>query len=199
MGFHFLRKLSERAPILTQCKRRSIHKRRTEVGERDLKQGKAWLRRRPKRVPARSQLFSPNDCPPVFRKLSDCSFLRRNGAEKLPKDRFDLFPNCFNRMRSVAFQQLAAGTIYCRGRLVVATTPFAQAPIFSRQSRNPATVQRGLLRICAAVRAQRRFPDKSGIGRLRSMYLRLSRRMFVASCSLRPKTGRANGNYLRKQ
>lgn len=32
----------------------------------------------------------------------------RTCAEKLPKDRFDLFPNCFNRMRSVAFQQLAA-------------------------------------------------------------------------------------------
>jgi hypothetical protein len=53
-----------------------------------------------------------------------------------------------------------------------------------------------MLRTCAAVRGQRRFPDKSGIGRFRSMYLRLSRRMFVASCSLRPKTGRANGNYL---
>jgi hypothetical protein len=49
------------------------------------------------------------------------------------------------------------------------------------------------LRTCAVVRVQRRFPDKSGSGHCHSIYLRLSRRMFVASCSLRPRTGRANG------
>jgi hypothetical protein len=49
------------------------------------------------------------------------------------------------------------------------------------------------LRTYAVVRGQRRFPDKSGSGHWHSIYLRLSRRMFVASCSLRPRTGRANG------
>jgi hypothetical protein len=116
----------------------------------------------------------------------------KTGAEKLPKDRFDLFPKCFNRMRSVAFQQLAAVGGFLPKQVFRRRKRSLRKPsIFSHHSRNPATVEKRTPRTCAAVRGQRRFPDKSGIGRFRSMYLRLSRRMFVASCSLRPKAGRA--------
>jgi hypothetical protein len=99
-----------------------------------------------------------------------------------------------------AFQQLAAvGGFLPKQVLRHRKRSLRKPSIFSHHSRNPATVEKGMLRTYAVVRGQRRFPDKSGIGRFRSMYLRLSRRMFVASCSLRPKAGRASGNYLRKQ